>query len=315
MSFRHEINGQREFQRIDTMTRKHVLEYKENLHTHTLFCDGKNKPEEMVQEAIKKNFQVLGFSGHCYTSYDLAYCMTEEETEAYRKEVNRLSALYKGQIQIFCGIEQDLYGDFRADEYDYAIGSVHAFFKPCQVPEEVPSGIVKGDGGCYIYVDWERGAMEWAISNLYAGDCFALAEDYYHAVSQFSKRDDCPLVGHFDLLTKFDEKPANKPLFDTSHPRYRDAALSAMKALHEAGKIFEINTGAMAKGYRNAPYPSFDLLKELHKMGGRITLSSDCHDAKYLDYGFEEALDVARQAGFTSIWVLNGNACWMEELI
>ena len=30
--------------------------YKQNLHTHTTFCDGKNTPEEMITWAIDKNF-------------------------------------------------------------------------------------------------------------------------------------------------------------------------------------------------------------------------------------------------------------------
>ena len=37
---------------------------KVNLHTHTLFCDGRDTPEDMVLSAIEKGFSVLGFSGH-----------------------------------------------------------------------------------------------------------------------------------------------------------------------------------------------------------------------------------------------------------
>ena len=40
--------------------------FKQNLHTHSLYCDGKDTIEEMVQEAISRNFDVLGFSGHGY---------------------------------------------------------------------------------------------------------------------------------------------------------------------------------------------------------------------------------------------------------
>ena len=38
----------------------------QNLHQHTTFCDGKNTPEEIVLEAIKKGFGAIGFSGHCH---------------------------------------------------------------------------------------------------------------------------------------------------------------------------------------------------------------------------------------------------------
>ena len=35
-----------------------------NYHTHTTFCDGKNTPQEIVEGAIQKRFDAIGFSGH-----------------------------------------------------------------------------------------------------------------------------------------------------------------------------------------------------------------------------------------------------------
>ncbi len=35
-----------------------------NFHTHTVFCDGRNTPEEVVLSAIEKGFSAIGFSGH-----------------------------------------------------------------------------------------------------------------------------------------------------------------------------------------------------------------------------------------------------------
>ena len=60
------------------------------------------------------------------------------------------------------------------------------------------------------------------------------------------------IVGHFDLLTKFNER---RCFFDEESPAYRRAALRAMEALVAAGKIFEVNTGAISRGYRSTPYP------------------------------------------------------------
>ena len=37
----------------------------QNLHQHTVFCDGKDTPEEVVLTAIEKGFCGIGFSGHC----------------------------------------------------------------------------------------------------------------------------------------------------------------------------------------------------------------------------------------------------------
>ena len=37
-----------------------------NFHTHTCLCDGKDRPEDLVQEALRLGCPALGFSGHAY---------------------------------------------------------------------------------------------------------------------------------------------------------------------------------------------------------------------------------------------------------
>ena len=56
---------------------------KQNLHTHTTYCDGNNSIPEMIRSAVEKDFDVLGFSGHSFTSFDKSYCMSEEGTKEY----------------------------------------------------------------------------------------------------------------------------------------------------------------------------------------------------------------------------------------
>ena len=74
-----------------------------NFHTHTVFCDGDNTPEEVVLSAIDKGLSAIGFSGHGYTDFDLRYCMTE--TDKYIAEVKRLKEKYKDKIDIETGFE------------------------------------------------------------------------------------------------------------------------------------------------------------------------------------------------------------------
>ena len=40
------------------------MKLKANYHTHTVFCDGADTPEDVVLAAIGKGFTHLGFSGH-----------------------------------------------------------------------------------------------------------------------------------------------------------------------------------------------------------------------------------------------------------
>ena len=41
-------------------------EVKIDLHIHTTYADGKDKPEEIVVEAINRGFDSIGFSEHSY---------------------------------------------------------------------------------------------------------------------------------------------------------------------------------------------------------------------------------------------------------
>ncbi len=272
--------------------------WKANLHTHTSFCDGKNSPEEMVRSAVEKGFDVLGFSGHSYTPFDETYCMSLENTRRYQEEVRRLAETYRDQIRIFCGIEQDIYSDQPTEPYDYVIGSVHAVYRE------------DGRSGRYIYVDSDLAALKEAVSELYGGDYLALAEDYFSIVSQVVHKTGCQIVGHFDLLTKFNEQ---EHLFDESHPRYKEAVHQALSKLLQADPIFEINTGAMARGYRTSPYPSPSILRSIYQAGGRITINSDSHSASSLDFGFEAAREAARSCGFSVFWTMDEHGKFAEQ--
>ena len=55
-----------------------------DLHMHTVFSDGKNTPEEMVQEAIRRGLDTVGISDHSH----LDPCgMTIEASAEYRAEI------------------------------------------------------------------------------------------------------------------------------------------------------------------------------------------------------------------------------------
>ena len=249
-----------------------------NYHTHTTFCDGKNSPEEMVQRAIQLGCPELGFSGHSYLSSGANYCMTLEGTEQYKAEIRRLQKKYAGQIKILLGLEMDYFSHVSTEDYDYVIGSVHAVLKD----------------GCYLDVDHTRQIFMDDVKNYYGGDYYAYAEDYYALVADVYRRTGCQIVGHFDLITKFNEGDA---LFDTNHPRYQAAANKAMDALLDAPVILEVNTGAIARGYRTQPYPAKDLLGRWLKAGKKVHFSSDCHNAPQLLFGYEQYETYIKEAG------------------
>ena len=118
-------------------------------------------------------------------------------------------------------------------------------------------------------------------------------------------------MGHFDLVTKFNE---GGRLFDEADPRYLSAAREALDALTGRDVIFEINTGAMSRGYRSAPYPSPALLDFLRDRGGRICVTSDSHSASTILHAFPQARELAKSRGFREVWVLTKSGFCPEAL-
>lgn len=256
----------------------------QNLHTHTTFCDGKNTPEEMVLSAISLGMDALGFSGHAPMAGSNED-WTIKDIPGYRAEVLRLREKYAGQIEIFLGLEQDFDSPPQTGSWDYVIGSVH------QVQKE----------NAWLSVDASAEEFVQAAEQHYAGDYFSFAEDYYRRVGEIADRTGCQIVGHFDLITKFNE---GDRLFDTGHPRYVSAALQALDRLAERDVIFEINTGAMSRGYRTSPYPAPALLRAMRERNIPICITSDSHSAGTLLHAFPQAAELAWACGYREQMVL-----------
>lgn len=51
------------------------MTHKQNLHIHSTYADGKDRPEDMVQMAIERGFDSIGFSEHSYMIFSSYPCM------------------------------------------------------------------------------------------------------------------------------------------------------------------------------------------------------------------------------------------------
>ena len=253
----------------------------EDFHIHTTFCDGASTPEEMVQAAIAIGLKRLGFSGHApYADDHGDFAIKIADLPAYRAEIARLKEKYKDRITILCGIEQDLFSMPMDAEYDYVIGSLHT---------------VEGNGQVFE-VDCSPEEFKRAIDEGFDGDVYALCENYFERLSAVAEVLHPNIIGHFDLLTKFNEK---HPMIDESHPRYIAAWQKALDELIPYGIPFEINSGAMSRNWRTAPYPAKPILQYIFQKGGRVVLNSDSHSMRTIAHCFDLSEAIAREVGFT----------------
>lgn len=262
--------------------------YPQNLHTHGILCDGKDTYESTVQRALDLGFTSIGFSGHSYMSYSPSHSMSVEGTEEYKKQIRELQKKYEGKIDIFCGIEFDMYSEDPLKDYDYIIGSVHYL-------------LINGK-----HVGFDRSAEEvkHVIDTYFGGDGMKYAKMYYETICELHKYAKSDIIGHFDIITKHAE---THNFFDTESKEYRTYAIEALREVAKHCNVFEVNTGAISRGYRTTPYPQPFILKEMKELGCGIVISSDCHDNRYLDCHFNEAIELVKSCGFSEVLTLTKN--------
>ena len=248
-----------------------------NLHTHTTYSDGKNTVRENIESAIARNMLSIGFSDHSFTACDPSYCMQLEDYPRYMAEVRAMREEYKAQIPVLLGIEKDYFSEIDSSDFDYVIGSVHYIIR---------------DGVCYP-IDHTKAQQETCVRDAFGGSVLDMARCYFGMVAEHTYLARPDVVGHFDVINKFSYMPEDDDAF------IRIAEQSLAECMKWCPR-FEVNTGAIARGYRVHPYPNMHLLRLIKELGGEIVINSDSHRAENLDCFFPESVEIIRRAGFDS---------------
>ncbi|MBO7124101.1 MAG: histidinol-phosphatase [Treponema sp.] len=261
---------------------------KTNYHTHTTFCDGKNTPKEMVEEALKKGFSILGFSSHSLYPHAADWHMPAKEHKNYFETIRSLAKEYSGKIKIYAGLEADYIPTFACDfkwaykEFspDYIIGSVH---------------YLTGKKG-FFTVDGPFTEVSEGLERVYGGDGKKAVCEYFDRQRQMMASQKIMILGHADLIRIRNER---LKFFDEGASWYKKELKATAKAAAQAGVIVEINTGGIARGNLDDVYPSAEFLELFYKAGVPVTFSSDAHNAAALDAAFDRAELAAVRAGYT----------------
>ena len=270
------------------------LPFRSCVHSHTNLCDGKNSPEEMILAALEHRFVSFGFSGHGHADFD-PFSMSEENERVYRQEVLRLRRVYGDRLEILLGVEHEAITPYPDFPYEYMLESLHYI----------------NYGGEKLAIDWSKDRTIDNARRHFGGDHYAYCAAYFRACCEAYEHSPAQICGHLDLVTKFNEDFC---LFDETDPRYLRAAKEAMAAAVDRGMVLELNTGAISRGYRTAPYPSADLLKHLKDIGGQVIVTSDCHNKDHLVCWYDRAPELLKACGFTHTLVLRAQGFAEEGL-
>ena len=261
-----------------------------SMHMHTHFGDGQNSPEEMILSAISLGFVSIGFAEHAWASHDLDVCIPQNKVEAYRNEVMRLKEKYTDQIEVSCGLEVDSYGLCNKSGWDHIVGSVHY--------------VRSKKTGKYYNVDYRPEIFRAGVQDAGGGSVQSFIEQYGENILQIIAYQP-DMIGHIDVVSKLNRK---ERFFSENESWYKAMWEAIVAAVAKSGCVTEINTGGMARGYTDQPFPSHDLLRMLCREGAPLTLCSDAHtnDPDLMNYGFADTLTFLREIGYNSVKLWRG---------
>lgn len=269
--------------------------FKTNFHTHSVYCDGKNTLEENVLSAIEKNIEILGFSSHSlFPSYCKGCGIKLDEFNNYCNEILSLKEKYSSKIDIRLGFEADFLPPFSFPSFnaykdfnpEFLIGSVHFLYNGEDSLEKV------------MAVDDTPQMLLNGLKNIYGGNEKRLVGHYFSLEREMLSSCDFTIIAHADLIRKFN---LVSPFFDENSSWYKNELKETASSIKKAGVIAEINTGAISRGWQKLPYPSEYFLTLLYEKNVPVMINSDSHDAKNIDFAFDEALQLAKKVGYKEL--------------
>ena len=246
-------------------------------HTHTYLCKhASGTPEEYLAAAEKAGLTELGVSDHCPwpAGYDKKWRMSPDEYPIYHKIVKDLQSL-KSPVTVKYGMEIDwvpgrmdeTYANLKKYDYDYVIGSIHYVEDfPFDNPDTLPVWKIEGKA-------------EWVWNT------------YYKLMLDYVSEAKFDIIGHFDLPKKFGHRAPDSEVLTKLIDEILTAAADNKVAI-------EINTSGLRRPAKEF-YPASNILKNAASKGVMLTFGSDSHRPSEIAANFAEALQFAKEAGFS----------------
>ena len=277
-----------------------------NLHTHSIYSDGKSQPREILEEAVRQGLTTLGFSEHSPLPFDNNFSVKEADMPRYVAEISQLKTEFKAEIDIYCGLEADYltgvsepFAETKEKYHlDYLIGGVHLVGQSAN-PDEI------------WFIDgpkWE--VYDEGLQKFFDGDIRRAVRRFFEQSNEMIENEPFDIIAHFDKI-----KMHNRDrYFHENEPWYRKLALETLDLIREKGLIMEINTRGIYKKRYNGFYPSPWLMEEACKMGIPAIISADAHHFSEITLEFAAAEEALKKAGYRSV-VNFKNGRWVEVAI
>ena len=264
-----------------------------NLHTHSVYSDGKSTLREHVEEAVRQGLTTLGFSEHSPLPFDNTFSVKSANMPRYVEEVARLKEEFKDKIDLYCALETDyipgVSETFAATQeryhLDYLIGGVHLVGQSAN-PDEL------------WFIDgpkWE--IYDEGLQKFFEGDIHRAVRTFFDQSNKMIEEEKFDIIAHFDKI-----KMHNRDrYFHEDEPWYRKLAMETLDLIREKGLVMEINTRGIYKKRYMGFYPSPWLMEEAFKMGVPAVISTDAHHFSEITLEMESAGEALKKSGYRSV--------------
>ncbi|MBP1970485.1 histidinol-phosphatase (PHP family) [Virgibacillus natechei] len=244
-------------------------------HTDNSF-DSKASMNGVCDQAILKGIDEICFTEH-FSVNPRVPTYGHMDFDRYFSQINACREKYKGSLTIKAGIElcepnllTKEYEQALEDlDLDFILGSVH------NINEEKLRKYMTGK----------------EIHDVYQG--------YFEELYELVSKADIDIIAHFDLMKRY----AMDPLGNYNFVDFQEIIELILQKAIERGIGLEINTSGLSNVKVNEAFPKMDILKHYRSLGGEIlTIGSDSHRAETVGSMLEDALSMAKEAGFQYVY-------------
>lgn len=242
-------------------------------HTHTQLCrHAGGLPIDYARAAAARGIPEIACTDHIPFPNDPhpSIRMTREELDTYFVLVRE--AQDAGLCTVLLGIEADYQRDLvdghiqallAAADFDLVLGSLHT--------------------GPF----WDLAPDDPAATPEFVEQ---MVRTYFLRMAELARTRLYDVCAHFDIVKRCGVRAPEALMAEIVPP--------ALDAVAAAGMAIEINTSGFDHGAAEA-YPSLQILAWMKERAIPITFGSDAHDPSQIGRHFEEALALARAAGYT----------------
>ncbi|AIO19180.1 phosphatase YcdX [Candidatus Izimaplasma bacterium HR1] len=254
---------------------------KTNYHTHHELCGHAiGTCEDYVLEAIKNNYQELGFSDHAPNSRvdDFGVRMKPKEFTTYLEDIKYVQEKYKNSLTIKKGMEVEFFYDhakyyeFLKGELDYLILGQHYISHTKQMNDLKSSFALTSDKDIEIYAEFVCEGMKTMNFNILA-------------------HPDLYMCGYQD----WNQKAIT-------------VAKKIIKCAEKTNTILEFNGNGFRRGTRNTPqgktqpYPRIEFWNLVKEHNVKTIFGVDCHSPEQIyDTTIKEAEVVYKNLGTNQV--------------